>query len=137
MPGQSVIRKDQRQDDLFFLHFNQDPGTTQRFYLGVAWKDMWLDHASARWVAASTSLSVTADTMNLAKVADATAFATNTDLTGALSVLTAANTVVNFVVTTTANFVAEGEAIILEFGAAPASGMGILSITAQFTTRRL
>lgn len=119
------------------MHFSWtgDPGTASDIPIALCWRAMWLEHATIRWEAASTSLSVTASTCWLSAVASGTAISTNTAITDALSTITAAATTTTFTVNTTRNSVAKGELLALSFDAAAASGMGIVTVQAQFTTK--
>lgn len=133
MPGEIALPTSEYPDDFIIINRGFNPGTEQYIPIFVPDRDMILDSWNVRYEVANGA----ALTGQLAKVADGVAMSTNTNLTAAAGVdfNTTANTKYTSAPIETANLVAAGNLVIMEFSAAP-TNLGLVSVSMRFRSRR-
>lgn len=134
MAGEAAIATTLYPNDFQTISFSVDVGTSQFVPLFLTDRDLLLDAATVRFEAANGS----ALTGNLAKVADGVATSTNTDITttNEVNFNTGATTKVAMTPVATENLIAAGSLVILEFNAAAAAGLGVVTIQMRVRSQR-
>lgn len=135
MPGETAVPVAQYPDDFQTISYSVDVGTAQYVPLFLADRDLILDKATVRWEVDAGAACVA----NLAKVADGTIFSgTNVNLTTDTIDMDAGTvgTTYEWTIDSANNLIPAKSLVILEFGAAAPTALGVVTICMRVRSRR-
>lgn len=135
MPGETAVPVASYPDDFQTISYSVDVGTAQYVPLFLADRDLILDKATVRWEVDAGATCVA----NLAKVADGTIFSgTNVNLTTDTIDMDAGTvgTTYEWTIDSANNLIPAKSLVILEFGAAAPTALGVVTICMRVRSRR-